>query len=163
MDNIKTWLKIIENNNIHANNKVSTADVAVCINFLQIPDTEVVIVTITMMKNKSKRVALDVVNFAKAMSCMEDALSTVEGWCDENHKYNKYYEYFQKHNELDLSKNWFIQLCCHRVFFVPDFSLWKVIESMFCSPRIKLLKSLGLYEISVLVNTDNYDFNTKFY
>ena len=77
MRNVNNWFSIITNNDIHAYNKVNSRDLAICFNFLQIPDTSVVVLTATIMKNKVKKNSLDSRCFARVMSCIENSLNTV--------------------------------------------------------------------------------------
>ena len=74
MSYIKNWLEIISKNDIHAYNKVSSRDLAVCFNFLQIPDTDTIVMTLSVMKNRIKKNSLDPKSFARLLTCVEDGL-----------------------------------------------------------------------------------------
>lgn len=163
MSNIKNWLKIITNNDLHAYNKVSTRDLALCFNFLQIPDTSTVVMTVTVMKNKIKKNALEPVSFAKVMSCIEDSLSDTM-WKLQNTSIKDVDlpEYFVG-IKSQLTSEWYVKLCCHRVFFIPEEALFEVLGGLFNQDKIRVIKSNFISEVSVFVNTDNYDFNAKFY
>lgn len=158
MNNIKNWFSIISNNEIHAYNKVSNRDLSVCFNFLQIPDTETVVMTVTIMKNRIKKNSLDPVSFAKLMDCIENSLSNTmceyKGYTEDEHF---------KNVKSQLTSQWYINLCCHRVFFIPEDGLWKTIKNLFNQDNIRTMKENCIEEVAVYVNTDSYDFNAKFY
>nr|DAP04740.1 MAG TPA: hypothetical protein [Herelleviridae sp.] len=160
MTNLDYWWKILHNNDIHASNKVSTFEQAICVNFLQIPDTNTLAMTLTVMKNKTKKNSLSPTSFAKLMDCIEDGLNQAQ---------NELPEWVTMENEhfinlkYDLKTTWYIELCCHRVFFIPQESLFSTIENIFNKDHMDTLKESGIEEVSVVVNTDDYDFNAKFY
>ena len=77
MSNIKNWFCNIVNNELHAYNRVSNRDLSICFNFLQIPDTTTIVMTIAIMKNKVKKNSLNPTNFAKVMSCIESSIEEV--------------------------------------------------------------------------------------
>lgn len=159
MSNIKYWYDIISRNEIHAYNKVSSRDLAVCFNFLQIPDTKTIVMTITVMKNKIKKNSLDPKSFAKLMTCVEESLSNT---LRETREETFEEEHF-KNVKTQLSSQWYITLCCHRIFFVPESKLWDVIKNLFNQDNIRVLKNNDIEEVAVYVNVDSYDFNAKFY
>lgn len=159
MRNVNNWFSIITNNDIHAYNKVNSRDLAICFNFLQIPDTSVVVLTATIMKNKVKKNSLDSRCFARVMSCIENSLNMV--W-QENNTDTSISELY-KETKSYLPTDWYVNLCCHRVFFVEEKFLFEVIKEMFSQENIKTMKDNDLTEVSVFVNTDHYDFNAKFY
>lgn len=158
MSNIENWLSIITNNDIHAFNKVNNRDLSLCFNFIQIPDTNTVAMTVTIMKNKVKKNSLDPKCFAKVMSCIEnnlyDCYSNFTDRVEPEHFFNV---------KNKLSNRWYIQMCCHRIFFIPEKALWLVVESLFNQNNINTMKNNGIEEVSVFVNTENFDFNGKFY
>lgn len=164
MNNVKNWLSIVTNNDLHAYNKVNTRDLAICMNFIQIPDTETVAITITVMKNKVKKNSLPPLSFAKIMSAIEEALETAgEEWYDHNTVIsNNEKEYFVN-VKSELDNQWYIQLCCHRVFFIPEDGLWETIKNLFNQDVIGKMKENDVDEVSVFINTEDYDFNGKFY
>lgn len=161
MSNIKDWLKIITNNDLHAYNKVNTRDLAICFNFLQLPDTETVVMTITIMKNKVKKNSLDPKSFARVMSSIESGLEDAYS-SQVNQGKELEYEYYQN-VKSELSTQWYVQLCCHRVFFIPENGLWTVIENLFNQNSIRTMKENDIEEVAVYANTENFDFNGKFY
>lgn len=160
MSNIKNWLSIITNNELHAYNKVNSRDLSICFNFIQIPDTNTVAITVTIMKNKVKKNALDSKSFARVMGLIDEALDSA--YYSYKNKAAAEEEHFINVRD-QLTDQWYIQLCCHRVFFIPEDSLWGVIENLFHQKSISEMKSNNLDEVSVYVNTDHYDFNGKFY
>lgn len=160
---IKNWYNAIVNNDLHACNKVSTRDVAACINFIQIPDTETTIVTISVMKNKVKKNCLNPQNFARIMSCVENSLiDSLEDYRHEENTDAVDNEYFYN-LKSELDNSWYARLCCHRIFFIPSKALWVTIKNLFKQRNILIMKQNGLSEVSVLTNTEEYDFNGRFY
>ena len=160
MSNIKSWLDAVIKNEIHAHNKVSNRGLAVCFNFIQIPDTETLIMTVTIMKNKVKKNSLDPKSFAKLMTCIEDSLSNIIWENGDNEPYED--EYF-RNVKSQLSSQWYMCLCCHRVFFIPESGMWNAIRNLFNQKNVRVIKNNAIEEIAVYVNTDHYDFNAKFY
>lgn len=158
MSDIKNWLEIISKNDIHAYNKVSSRDLAVCFNFLQIPDTDTIVMTLSVMKNRIKKNSLDPKSFARLLSCVEDGLLNTLEECETETKE----EHF-RNIKSQLSSQWYINLCCHRVFFIPEIEIWNTIKNLFNQDTIRTLKSNGIEEVALYVNTNNYDFNAKFY
>lgn len=164
MSNIKNWFNIISKNEIHAYNKVSNRGLAICFNFLQIPDTHTVVMTITVMKNGIKKNSLDPASFAKLMNCIENSLSNAE-YDYMGHTNDTGYteaEHF-KNMKSQLTSQWYITLCCHRVLFIPECGLWETIKSLFSQDNIRIMKNNCIEEVAVYVNTEHYDFNAKFY
>ena len=161
MSNIKNWFCNIVNNELHAYNRVSNRDLSICFNFLQIPDTTTIVMTIAIMKNKVKKNSLNPTNFAKVMSCIESSIEEVY-WqeCSDKEKIPK--ECFVSTNKM-IDNQWYVQLCCHRLFFIPEEMLFPTIKHLFTQENIRTLKNNDLKEVAVLVNTDQYDFNAKFY
>lgn len=160
MNSINAWLKIIANNEIHAYNKVSGRNLAICFNFLQIPDTETIAMTVTIMKNKIKKNSLNPTCFARVMGCIESALHDTDIETeDRTDMLNEYYVNLKS----SLSALWYTELCCHRVFFIPVSGLFSTIKNLFNQDNIVTMKDNDIEEVAVYVNTENYDFNAKFY
>lgn len=157
MSNIKNWFSIITNNELHAYNKVNTRGLAVCFNFLQLPDTDTVVMTVTIMKNKVKKNSLDPSCFAKVMSVIEGGLDTVYFSVEDSEE-----EYYRNVKSI-LPTEWYVQLCCHRVFFLSEAHLWDVIKNLFNQECIKTMRDNDIEEVAIYVNTENFDFNGKFY
>lgn len=158
MSNINNWFSIISNNDLHAFNKVNNRDLSICFNFIQIPDTATVAMTVTIMKNKVKKNSLDPNCFARVMNCIEDSLYE----CCKEFNGNTEKEHFFNVKD-QLNNQWYIQLCCHRIFFIPEKALWLLISHLFNQSNISKMKENNIEEVSVYVNTENYDFNGKFY
>lgn len=163
MSNIKNWLDIISRNEIHAYNKVNSRDLSICFNFLQIPDTDTVVMTATVMKNKVKKNSLEPSNFAKLMTQIENSLSATEDEWEQLYSHTSSKEEYFVNIKSELSSQWYISLCCHRVFFLPDTGVFFALKNLFNQANIRAYKNMGIDEISVFVNTDTHDFNAKFY
>lgn len=162
MSSIKEWYKIVTDNELHACNRVSSRDLALCFNFLQIPDTETIAVTVTVMKNKVKKNSLSPDNFARIMNCIEGALETTSQEYSGLNEYDKDNVYFVGVKQ-QLNNQWYIHLCCHRIFFIPVGGLWITIKNLFEQSEVQYIKSNGITELSVLINTEDYDCNARFY
>lgn len=158
MSNIKSWYKAITNNDIHAQNKVSSSGLALSINFIQLPDTDTVLITVAVIKNKLKKASLGKSSFGNIMHLFEKQISLV----GESYDGPTEPEHFERMDKV-VGNCWYITLCCHRVFFIPVDSLWETLKEMFSQKIIELIKKEGVEEISVFVNTKNWDFNAKFY
>ena len=160
MTNLSKWFSMVSNNDIRAYNKVSSRGLAICLNFIQIPDTDSVVVTFAVMKNRIKKNSLDPQSFARILSIIEEGL--MEVYWDSDNREGFQDEYF-RNLKSDLADKWYIKLACHRVFFIPADSLFEVIKNLFSQDKVSHIKATGIEEITVFVNTENYDFNAKFY
>lgn len=164
MSNTKKWLDIISRNEIHAYNKVNSRDLSVCFNFLQIPDTNTVAMTVTIMKNKVKKNSLEPSNFAKLMTQIENSLNiTSEEWEQSHLSCQTSEEEYFVNTKSELSAQWYISLCCHRIFFIPETGVFFALKNLFNQSNIRAYKNMGIDEVAVFVNTDAHDFNAKFY
>lgn len=159
MSNIKTWFDIISNNEIHACNRVSSRDLSICINFIQIPDTNTIVMTLAVMKNKIKKNSLDPQSFARLMRVVEESLDETYWKCDRKSLEEEHLQNVKS----QLSNQWYIKLCCHRVFFIPETELFEVVKNLFNQEQVSQIKAIGIDEVAVYANTDSYDFNAKFY
>lgn len=159
MKPIDKWLKIAKSNGIHACNRTSSKDVSACFNFIQLPDTDTVVLTLTVTKNGIKKNALEPGRFRALMNQVEDALSSAYIEFEEELKYPEYFCSLKS----DLSTDWYVTLCCHRVFFIPEKAVFSVIQHLFTQDHTRYIKECGINEIAVYVNTEQYDFNGKFY
>lgn len=158
MDNIKIWIKSIYNNNIRAVNKVSTNELAACFNFLEIPSTETIAITVSIMEGGVRKGRLDPQSFARLMKCVEDRLTlseqlaTGEDVCPEHFKNLK--------SKLELVV--YYNMNCHRVFFIPKSALWITIDNLFNKSTNLVMKACGIAEIVAHLNTCNHNFVLKF-
>lgn len=158
MSNIKDWYSIITTNDIHAQNKVSSRNLALSFNFIQIPDTQTIVLTVSVIKNKVKKASLSKSSFGAILQKIENGLKVVsEGYAGPLEP-----EHFESMNQV-LKDCWYITLCCHRVFFIPTNCLWETLKELFSWGNLKPIRDEGIEEISVFVNTDEWDFNAKFY
>ena len=157
------WLQEIIENKTKAYNKVTTNKLALCFNFLQIPDTKVIVMTMTVMKNKSKKNAMHPTFFSKLLFCIEQQLLDTQ--CEEAsfEESSELEQYFFSSMKSKLSNRWYSQLNCHRIFFIPDTSLWNTINTVFHKNTIQMIREVGISEVSVFIDTDNHDCNMKFF
>lgn len=160
MKNIKKWLSLVTENSLHASNKVHIRKgMALSFNFLQIPSTSTVIIAVTIMKNRVKKNALNSGCFAKIMGIIEHALYSTLMELNTSEKMEE--EYFVRTNDI-LSNQWYIRLGCHRIFFIPKTSVWSVISNLFYRENVMEMRFNDLDEISVSVDTDDYNFHSIF-
>ena len=148
---------IIKKNHITAFNYSRSNNSSVCFNFIELPNTKDVILTVTMMKNKKKTISLDSKSFAKAMGIIESRLDNLlsEEDCD--------FPYFSSiHNQLN--RGIYHSLKCHRMFVIPEYLLFdtvKVLSSVNAMEQLKL--SCSIEEISLYVRTTSHSLKiTKF-
>ncbi len=164
MSTIKNWFNILTNNEIHAYNRVTSRDLSICYNFLQIPDTDTIVMTVSVMKNKVKKNSLSPMSFARIMSCVEESLSdTQHEYINSGNTYDDSEDLYFMSVKNKLADQWYIHLCCHRVFFIPEGALWSTIKNLFKQQNIQEMKSNDVSEVSVFINTEDYDCNAKFY
>ncbi len=161
MSTIKTWLKTLKDHDMRAYNRVSSRDLALCFNFIQIPDTNSITLTVSVMKNKTKKNSLAPDSFSKVMRCLEEGLS--ESLSDYKQSGTIDTGIFFTSVKNLITDQWYVQLCCHRVFFIPVDGLWDTIKNLFAQNNIQYITSCGITEVSVIVNTQEYDCNIKFY
>ena len=164
---LETWLQRIKSNKLKAYNKVVSKEVSLCFNFLQIPDTDIIVMTMTVMKNQVKKNAMNPTIFSKVLSCIEkDLLESYSCYDSENEVSTEFSEiepYCFCATRDKLSNSWYFQLNCHRIFFIPESSLWSTIKYVFNRNSVQTIKGIGVSEISVFVCTDKYDCNMKFF
>lgn len=162
MSNVKNWLTIIKNNDLRAYNKVNTKELAVCFNFIQVTDTNTVMITMSIMKNGVKKVSMSQDNYSNFVSFLEELLLEVQEEVKDKYDYDICPEYFES-MRYKVSQSECKTICGHKVFFIPDVSIWDVIKHLFHQANINEYKEYGIKEVAVFINTDSYDFNGKFY
>lgn len=159
MNDLKKWFKLVNDNGIVSRNKALSYQISLCFNFLQIPKTDTVIFTVSVMENRKRTRALSREHFNGMMNVIEWSLLEVqENSLDDTH--NPYYYISMK---PIIPDSWYRKLRCHRLFFIPNNQLWKTIERVFNHENISsLTKNFGVKEISVFVDTMDYDCNLRF-
>lgn len=154
---VETWYKYLKYNGVKAYNRVLTDEVALCINFIQIPATEVAVMTVTVMKNHSKRNALNPVSFAKVMTVLEGAL-------EEAMPSNCSHPELLYCNVVPFIPNkWYAQLETHRVFFILAHDVFNVMKHLFTQQNVTQIQRNGISGITAFVETEDYNFNARFY
>lgn len=158
MNNIKTWIKAIYGNNIRAVNRVSTNELAACFNFLEIPSTETIAITVSIMEGGVRKGRLDPQSFARLMKCVEDKLALSEQLANGDDVCPEHFKNLKSKLELVVYYN----MNCHRVFFIPKSALWVTIDSLFDKSANLTMNVCGVSEIVAHVNTCNHNFVLKF-
>ena len=159
MNNLNEWLKLVVDNGIVSRNKVISYQTSLCFNFLQIPKTDTVIFTVSVMENRVRTRALSRHEFTGMMNIIERSLlevqeNSLDGYC------NQYYYISMK---PIIPDTWYRKLRCHRVFFIPSNQVWNTIERVFNYNNIEdLTTDFGIKEFSVFVDTMDYDCNLRF-
>lgn len=144
-----------------ANNKVKGGGVSLCLNFLQIPDTQTVVITVSIVENNKKKIALSPLNFFKIMNLLESSLSecAVE-YQDSTATEDEKEEYFINLTNF-LGDEWYNTLKCHRVFLIPESALFMVINRIFSLDNINEIKQYDVDRVLAKISTENYKFVVK--
>lgn len=158
MNNLKTWIRTIYDNNICAVNRVSTNELAACFNFLEIPSTGTIALTVSVMKGGVRKGRLDPQSFARLMKCVEDRLTLSEQLATGEDVCPEHFKNLKAKLELVVYCN----MNCHRLFFIPKSALWVTIDSLFDKSANLTMRVCGVSEIVAHVNTCNHNFVLEF-
>lgn len=159
---LNCWYNSILENKVVANNEVKGRGVFLCFNLLQIPTTHTVVMTVSVVENNKKKIALSSQSFFKIMSLLENSLSE----CEVEHQdsttiENEKEEYFINLTNL-LSDKWYKTLKCHRVFLIPESALFMVMSRVFSLGNINKIKLCDVDGVLARISTDSYKFVVKF-
>ena len=158
---LNCWYNSLLENKVVANNKVKGGGVSLCLNFLQIPDTQTVVITVSIVENNKKKIALSPQNFFKIMNLLESSLSecAVE-YQDSTATEDEKEEYFINLTNF-LGDKWYNTLKCHRVFLIPESALFIVINRIFSLDNINEIKQYDVDRVLAKISTENYKFVVK--
>lgn len=154
-DQLKLWYSVIQKHSIHADNSVRIDGIVVVINVLELPGTDTSVVTLSLVKDRNKKSALQPHNFMKFMfqveSCMSRMRKGYDGPTDPMHFVN---------TSKQLSSSWFIALKCHRVFFIPTKMSQSASYYFMRKDFIKFTNSISISKVVVRTNTSDSTFMT---
>lgn len=157
MDNLRNLIDSMRKEKIRAKNKVRTSGLALCFNCLQVPHTDMIAITLTVMCNKRKKNALHPSYFAKIMRVIEQELN------DISKNYDIKCDLCCRSLNMSINPIWYQYLDCHRLFFVPENILWVTLGRLFNQSNTEVIHESGIQEISVNVQTNNSDCIIKFF
>lgn len=144
----------IKSNNITSFNLTKKQDLALCINFLEIPmdNTDLVAITVSVMENRKKKAKLDSIRFAKTCSEIENLLLSLSSSLEDSEI--PYWIPLVPY----LLDGWYQNLKCHRLFFIPMKELSNVLMKFTDKKFIANLKLAGdLKEVSFYLKTSTHN------
>lgn len=144
----------IKNNNITSFNLTKKQDLALCINFLEIPmnNTNLIAITVSVMENRKKKAKLDSIRFAKTCSEIENLLLSLSSSPEDSEI--PYWIPLVPY----LLDGWYQNLKCHRLFFIPTEELSNVLMEFTDKKFIANLKLAGdLKEVSYYLKTSTHN------
>ena len=150
----------IRENKLSAYNQITTKNLGVCFNIIEVPGKKddmtvsTAILTVSVMKNRKRKNAMESSKFAKLMGIIEENLDYFSS-CDEP-------PYFISLSRM-IPNKWYSSLCCHRVFLIPVPYVFEVIEHLFSKESVGQMIETGLSEVSLVVSTNNHDLYAQFF
>lgn len=144
----------IKNHNITSFNLTRGRDLALCINFLEIPmdNTDLVAITVSVMENRKKKAKLDSIRFARTCSEIENLLLSLSSSYEDSEI--PYWIPLVPY----LLDGWYQNLRCHRLFFIPMKELPNVLMEFTNKKFITDLKFAGdLKEVSYYLKTSTHN------
>lgn len=146
-DVIKEVYTRVSKNKLQSHNYSITTEKALCLNILEIPETNISLLTASVMNGKKKSAILDYKEFAKMMTAIEKALNEVS----EKLKF-KEYPFFVPISK-ELNNNWYRRLNCHRLFLIPTEYTFSVVEYLTKDSFISYVREVcGVEEVIMYVN-----------
>ena len=159
MNKFEILYNSIKENKLSAYNQITTKNLGVCFNIIEIPSTESIpvntaILTVSVMKGRKRKNAMESSKFAKLMGIIEESLEYFSP-CDEP-------PYFTSLSRIVPNK-WYSLLGCHRVFLIPMSYVFEVVEHLFSRDSVGQMIKTGLSEVSLVVSTDQHDLYAQFF
>ena len=152
-DILKQVYSAIKQNEVRAFNHSKTKDEAVCINLIEIPDTEHVVVTVTVLKDRKKKASLDYKSFAKLMTEIDRIFSHIREYESEDDGT----VYFKSLHSF-VTNSWYNLLGCHRLFLIPKNYIFYVLDLLTEDKLAQTLRSFcGIKELNFYVNTSSHN------
>lgn len=150
MNTIKQWLELAKKNHLQVTNISDSDELSLCINLLEIVDSNVVAVTVTVMKDGRKANALPPWAFAKVMFTIENLMKNLN--CNDS----------ELCKPVTLDTKWYQVLKCHRIFFIPETLVANFIALFLSVNYLNQIKSQELSNVYILAKTTQFYFNSKF-
>ena len=159
MNKFETLYNSIRENKLSAYNQITTKNLGVCFNIIEVPSSEEIpvdtaIITVSVMKGRERKNAMESSRFAKLMRVIEENLDYFSS-CDEP-------PYFTSLSRI-VSNKWYSSLCCHRVFLIPVSYVFEVVEHLFTKESVGQMLETGLSEVSLVISTSNHDSYAQFF
>lgn len=128
---------------------------ALCINFVEIPHTEYCVMTISIMENKRRNIALSAQEFIIFMNEMDKTIVNLNSRFDADFPcFTILHDSMNKREE----KRWNDQLNCHKSYLIPEHLLFATLEE-FASDSFEslIMMKSGFKEINFYVNTKDHN------
>lgn len=159
MNKFEILYSSIRENKLSAYNQITTKNLGVCFNIIEVPSKDGItvntaILTVSVMKNRKRKNAMESSKFAKLMGIIEENLEYFSS-CDEH-------LYFTSLSRVVPNK-WYSSLCCHRVFLIPVSYVFEVVEHLFSKESVGQMIGTGLSEVSLVISTNNHDSYAQFF
>ena len=147
MDSIKNWLNLAKKHKIELSTNTATDELSICVNLVSIPESDAVAVAITVMKDHKKKNALPPWAFSKVMGIFERIMRDIdEGLIKDSNFYKP----------ISLDTEWYKVIPCHRIFFIPEISVYDFIATLLLRNKLVPIKTQGIAEVSLMANTSQY-------
>lgn len=143
--------KSIRDNHVRSINNPTIDDLALSVNLLQIPNDNIVVMTITIMKDFKKKNAIPSLGFARVMKNIEDITDILSESREPDDLLFS--------TLVDIPVNWYKSLNCHRVILISEDSVMDFVSSFIERSNLKKLKLQDLKQIYLFVCVNKYKFS----
>lgn len=123
---IDSLLEVIRNNKISAKNKSKWSELSLCVNIIEIPETELSVLTVSVLYDGKRRNAMPTMDFAHMMNTIEDII----GYVHDERDYGDMNDYVCTTLAKVLDDYWYRVINAHRVFFIPTSRSFEFINRM---------------------------------
>ena len=149
METIKNWLNLAKQHELKLTTYTETDELSLCVNLVSIPESDAVAV----VKDHKKKNALPSWIFAKVMGIFERILREIdEGVVKDSHFFKP----------VSLDTEWYKIIPCHRIFFIPEISVYDFIATFLSRNKLLVIKTQGIANVSLVANTTQYYFVANF-
>lgn len=166
MYDVDELFRIVKTNHIKSKSIVMSEgkdEWAVCINFLNIPDTPITLMTASMMFEGRKLAEFNSTNFRLAMTVIENRLEVSQDDYEKTISVPKS-EKLTLEEDFDelfaptrqwINDDWYVQVKAHRCFFVPQNSVRLILKHMQINGMLEDMYELGIKEVSFIIPKDH--------
>lgn len=154
MDNINYWLKVAKQKNVKIEYVSKTPEVSICCNLVSIPQQDTAAFTISFMRNfVIKDDVIPSTTFPLLMDTFENTMRDI---------HDTFQEYSEPGHFVRVQGKWRDTFNCHRLFFIPEVTVASFIMTLFTRENVQTIKTRGVEEINLVVNTTKYEYDSKF-
>ena len=152
--NVKNWLSIAKQEGIRTRNMSMTPEISICCNLVSIPYEDTVAFSIAFMRNfELQNNVIKPLDFPPLMDIFENTM---------NYLKETYPEYYKPGHFMRITDKWTGIFKCQRLFFIPENTVASLIMTLFTKENVQAIKTHGVREIYLVVNTTEYEYNSQF-